>query len=145
MVAVKYDDLSLAFEFVSAAPGWEHHAYISLDTGRVYWTSELDPFEEEKLPEDLESSDRYIAVPHKKELDLGVQLALQFAAEKMPNHYQQAEGFFRRRGAYARFKELLESEGMLDAWYKFEAEAEETAIREWCDENGVEIVESPCQ
>jgi hypothetical protein len=70
VVAVKYEDLSAAFDFVSSAAPMEHQAYISIDTGTIYWISELNPLEEE-VPEDLETSDRYIAIPHKNDLDLG--------------------------------------------------------------------------
>jgi hypothetical protein len=41
----------------------EHHAFISMDTGAIYWISELNPLEEE-VPDDLETSDRYIAVQY---------------------------------------------------------------------------------
>jgi hypothetical protein len=40
MAAVKHDDLSLAFDFVSYAAPTEHDAYVSLDTGKIYWTSD---------------------------------------------------------------------------------------------------------
>ena len=113
MVTVKYEDLSEAFDFVSFAAPMEHHAYISIDTGTIYWISEANPLEEE-IPDDLETSDRYIAIPHKNDLDLGSDLALRFAADELPGLYNRIEGFFRHRGAYARFKELLASEGYLD-------------------------------
>ncbi len=77
MVAVTYDDISAAFEFVSSAALMEHSAYISLDTGQIHWISELASMDEE-LPDDLEVSDRYLAIPHKNELDLGKNLALRF-------------------------------------------------------------------
>ena len=57
MVAVRFDEISLAFEFVSGGRPMEHHAYLSIDTGRIYWISELVPVEEE-IPDDLETSDR---------------------------------------------------------------------------------------
>jgi hypothetical protein len=110
VVAVKYEDLSAAFDFVSFAAPMEHQAYISIDTGTIYWISELNSLEEE-VPEDLETSDRYIAVPHKNDLDLGSALALRFAAAELPDRYNMMAQFFRHRGAYARFKELLTSEG----------------------------------
>jgi len=140
MVAVKYDDLQEAFDFVSSAAPMEHSAYISLDTGAIYWMSELNPLEEE-VPDDLETSNRYIAVPHKNDLDLGSRLALRFAAEELPNRYAQIEGFFRHRGAYARFKELLAAESRLEQWYAFEAKATESALRNWCAENDIQLVE----
>ena len=140
MVAVKYNDLSMAFDFVGSAAPMEHNAYISLDTGEIYWTSELNPMDEE-VPADLEASDRYIAMPHKNDLDLGRNLALRFAAQELPKSYELVEGFFRRKGAYSRFKQLLESERVLEKWYKFEMEAVEKALRDWCAECDIQIVE----
>jgi len=140
VVAVKYDDLSLAFDFVGSAPPMEHNAFISLDTGQIYWTSELNPMEED-LPDDFETSDRYMAIPHKNNLDLGRDLALGFVAHELPERYAQAEDIFRRKGAYAHFKQLLESERVLDKWYKFESESVERALRVWCAENGIEIID----
>ena len=117
----------------------EHQAYISIDTGAIHWISEVNPLEEE-IPDDLETSDRYIAIPHKNDLDLGSNLALRFAAEELPGLYNTVEQFFRHRGAYARFKELLASEGCLDKWYAFEAESTARALRNWCAENDINVV-----
>ena len=140
MVTVKYDDLSAAFDFVSLAAPLEHHAFISLDTGTIYWISELNPLEEE-VPEDLETSDRYLAIPHKNDLDLGSDLALRFTAEELPGRYARVEESFRHRGAYARFKDLLVSEDCLDKWYAFEADSTERALKNWCAENDIDVIE----
>ena len=142
MISVKLDDLSLAFEFVGAGAPCENKAYVSLDTGEIFWTSELNPMDED-LPDDLETSDRYLSVPHKTDLDLGKRLALRFVASELPGCYDQVAGFFRHAGAYARFKALLDSKGALDRWYAYEAESIEQALRAWCAENGLELSESP--
>ena len=141
MAAVKYEDLSAAFDFVSFAAPMEHHAYISIDTGTIYWISELNPLDEE-VPEDLETSDRYIPIPHKNDLDLGSDLALRFAEAELPDRYNSVAQLFRHRGAYARFKELLASEGSLDKWYAFEAESTERALRDWCTANAISVIGS---
>jgi hypothetical protein len=141
-VTIKYDDLSAAFDFVSFAAPLEHQAYVSLDTGAIYWVSETNPIDEEDLPDDLDTSDRYIAVPHKNELDLGSNLALRFVEEQLPHRYASVEGFFRRQGAYARFKELLAAEGYLEKWYAFEAAATERALRHWCEANEIHLTEN---
>jgi len=141
MVAVKFDDLSLAFDFVSYAAPMEHQAYISLATGKIYWISDAIDTIEEEIPEDLEDPERYLVIPHKNDLDLGSSLALRFAAQQLPARYDQVEGFFQRRGAYARFKDLLEREGALELWYAFEAESAEKALKQWCAENGLEILD----
>ncbi|SAL05808.1 hypothetical protein AWB78_07712 [Caballeronia calidae] len=142
MVAVRYDDLSLAFDFVSYAAPTEHNAYVALDTGKIYWTSDSSDAFDEEIPDDLVTSDRYLAIPHKNELDLGRRLALRFVAQELPACYDQVEGFFHRQGAYARFKDLLEREGVLERWYSFEADAVESALRQWCAENGLELVQT---
>jgi Uncharacterised protein family (UPF0158) len=142
MVTVKYDDLSAAFDYVSFAAPFEHRALVSLDTGAVYWISETSPIDEEDLPDDIDTSDRYIAVPHKTELDLGNNLVLRFVEEMLPDRYADVENFFRRRGAYARFKDLLAAEGCLEKWYAFESEAIERALRDWCKANEIHVAES---
>ena len=139
MVVVKYTDLSLAFDFVSFGAPMEHHAYVSLDTGRIYWLSEADAIDEEELPADLETSDRHFEVPHKNDLGLGRQLALRFVEEHLPYRYPAAESIFRHRGAYARFKQLLAGDGYLEKWYAFENEATERALQEWCDVNRIHL------
>jgi hypothetical protein len=142
MVTVKYDDLSTAFEFVSFASPMEHRAYVSLDTGAIYWISETNPIEEDECPADLETCDRYIEIPHKNELDLGNNLALRFVEERLSDRYTDVEAFFRHRGAYARFKELLAAEGCLEEWYAFEAESTKRALREWCKANEIHLAEN---
>ena len=140
MVAIAYEEISSAFEFVGSGAPMEHSAYICLDTGKIYWASELAPMDEE-LPDDIDTSDRYLVVPHKNELDLGRNLALQFAAQELAGSYEQIASIFQRKGAYGRFKQLLEERGLLAKWYKFEAEATEQALRAWCAENDIRIVE----
>ena len=91
MVAVEYEDLLLALEFVSSSPPTENSAYVSLDTGKIYWASSLNPIEDD-APDDLEESDRYIAVPHKNDLDLGQDLAFRFVAQELPDDYERVRG-----------------------------------------------------
>ena len=145
MVTIKYEDLSAAFDFVSFAAPFEHRALVSLDTGAIHWISETSPIDDEDLPDDLETSDRYIAIPHKNDLDLGSNLALRFAEEQLPHRYVDVAACFRHRGAYARFKELLAVERCLDRWYAFETECTERALRDWCAANQLDVVENGSQ
>ena len=140
MVSVRFEDLSAAFDYVSFGAQMEHSAYISLDTGAIYWDSDADEGDE-GVPDDLGESDRYVSVPHKNELDLGRDLVLRFVAAELPNQYRRVEGFFHRRGAYSRLKELLAAEERLEAWYAFEAAETEAALRNWCRENDINLVD----
>ena len=91
--------------------------------------------------EDLETSDRYIAVPHKNELGLGRDLALSFIDRELPGDYKiPRQGFSEEGRDYGRFKQLLQSRSMLQRWYDFESSATEEALRAWCEENGIQVV-----
>lgn len=141
MIEVSLGDLEDAFGFVNSGTPMENLVYISLDTGKIYWVSEVIPVEED-VPEDLDDSDRYLVLPDRKELGLG-DLPLRFTDERLPGRSQEVSSIFRRRGAYRQFKELLASLGKLEEWYQFEAQEEEKALREWCSENDIRIVEKP--
>jgi hypothetical protein len=137
MAAVKFDDLSTAFDFVSFAAPLEHQAFVSLDTGAIYWISEAGGVGDEELPPDLDTSDRYVAVPHRNDLDLGLDLVLRFVREVLPHQDDKVAAMFWRPGAYGRFKSLLDAEGRLDEWYAFEADATKQALQDWCTANGL--------
>jgi len=139
MHSINLDELRNAFEFVSSGPSSENSAYICIDTGIIYWTSNVIDMEDE-IPEDVETSDRYIAVPHKNDLQLGQSLALSFIDQEIPHEYNFAASLFRKRGAYRRFKELLQAEGLLEKWFAFEANASDIALQDWCKENNIELV-----
>jgi hypothetical protein len=49
---------------------------------------------------------------------------------------------FRHRGAYRRFKELLEHQDLLEAWYDYERSKTLEALREWAQDEGIELVEA---
>jgi hypothetical protein len=140
-VSVSAVELRDAFEFVSAGSLSEHCAYVCIDTGRIYWTSSMGDLTDEDLPEDLETSDRYIAVPHKHDLNLGRNLVLVFVDQELPDDCDTVRGFFRRKGAYGRFKGLLESRDMLEAWYTFEDNATKAALLGWSEENSIQLVD----
>jgi hypothetical protein len=141
IVAVNAADLSAAFEFVSIGAPSENAAYVSLESGRIYWTSIANDVEEDDFPEGLEDASLYIAVPHKSDLDLGSRLVLRFVARELPDDYGAVADFFRRRGAYARFKNLLHTRGVLERWYEFDDRTTEEALAAWREENGIRCVD----
>jgi hypothetical protein len=72
MVTVNKEELYSAYQFVSAASDSMAEAFISLDTGKIFWVSdEIRDLEEEEIPDDLETSNRYLAIPNEHDLDLG--------------------------------------------------------------------------
>lgn len=134
-MAIEFKDILEAFEFVSFGQIYECRAFLNKETGSIHFHSEFGDYDEE-LPEDIDD-EKYIAIPHKIELGLGKELALDFAYQCLPNEAETIESFFRRRGAYSRFKELLEHKGLLDKWYEFESRAQAEALRSWCEANEI--------
>jgi hypothetical protein len=135
---VSFDELLVSFEWVSAEVFFENEAYVNRITGKIFWSSSSTDAEEE-LPEDIEDESVYLAVPNKRDLDLGRELALRFVEEHLPESYEFACGLFRSRGAYSRFKTLLDRKNQLQNWYEFEKTAVEEALREWSEENGLQL------
>ena len=90
-------------------------------------------------PEDIYDAEKYVAIPHKNDLDLGRNLVLDFVDEVLPDAARDVERMFSRRGAYANFKNLLERRRLLERWYEYEAAADEKALREWCADQGIQI------
>jgi hypothetical protein len=91
--------------------------------------------------DDPEESDRYISLPLKNELDLGVRLVMDFAAEVMPDDYDRISDTFRRKGAYGRLKDFLARRGKLEKWYEYQAAAAEAALHVWCEQVGFVVVD----
>lgn len=139
IVRVDYGDLLLAFELVSAGNGYGDLAYVSLETGEIFVVSRSAGIAEG--PEDIEESDEYLVIPGKRGLDLGLKLVMSFVGRELPEDWENVSEIFRRKGAYGRFKQLLHDRGKLDAWYAFENNATEQALREWCEDNGFSVNE----
>ena len=141
MTRVNLGQLAEAVEFVSSSIPTGNRAYVSLATGALHWESDSGDLDEE-LPEDLEAPGAYLEVPTRRDLGLGRPLALRFVQEQLPDEYARVRQFFDTRGAYARFKDLLDVHGQLDAWYAFEAARTEEALAGWCEANGLEPVQT---
>jgi hypothetical protein len=142
-VVVNRNDLEEAFEFVSVGAPSENSATISLATGKIRWHSTSIDVEDDDEPDEAEEAEGYISVPHKNDLGLGRSLVLRFVDQEMPRDYDAVTDFFRRRGAYGRFKNLLQTRRMLERWYEFEEHATNEALLVWCEENGIRAVDKP--
>ena len=140
MLNVDLTEIRNAFEFVSSGSPCEHQAYISKDSGAIYWTSSVIDLEAE-VPDELESSDNYIKVPHKNSLKLGQGLALSFIDQELPHEYNFVASLFRKRGAYRRYKDMLQYQGLLEKWYAFEERASDDALLAWCEENEIVLID----
>jgi hypothetical protein len=137
MTTAKFSDILDGYEFCAFGDLMNTQAFLSLERGTVHIVSgdmELD----EEPPEDLEAGP-YLALPDQAELRLGKRLAIDFTEEHLPGDVSAVLGFFRKRGAYGSFKELLQRKGQLEAWFAYEKSAKESRLRQWCEDNGIEL------
>ncbi len=126
-----WDDILMAFEHVSSGMLFETQAVLNRETGEISFVSDsaFSGGDEAKFPDDIDDNpDTYIEIPHKNDLDCGKQLVEEFAARLPPDTQRQVADAFRHRGAYRRYKEILESAGKLNEWYAFESAREEQAL-----------------
>ena len=134
---IKFQDIELAFEYVSSSQPLMNSAYISITTGQIFYHSDM--YDSDELPEDFYEKHDYIEIPHKNDLDLGQRLVWQFVNTEIPGLTDKIKGFFSRRGAYSNYKSFLEEIGLLKKWYEFEKTSTKETLKEWCNENGIEI------
>lgn len=134
---INYSDIETAFMFVSMSPPCEHSAYLNKDTGDIYYVSEFG--DSDDLPDDLEENGNYIRIPHKHDLGLGRNLVFDFVAANLPDEFEKVRSIYSSKGAYARYKDLLEFKGLLEAWYEFENKAAGQALRQWCKDNDIKV------
>jgi hypothetical protein len=137
-MAIKFEDLEYAFMFVNSGQMHMHSAYLDSESGEFFYISEMGDSDE--LPEDIYENEKYIEIPHKNELDLGKALVLDFTSAHMPDDIEKVYSIFRKKGAYSRFKNLLDAKGLLDEWYSFEEKHQSEALRDWCKENKIKIL-----
>jgi len=133
---ISFDEIENAFMFVSMDQPYMHNAYLCKETGQIFYTSEIGDSDE--LPEDIDDP-KYISIPHRNDLDLGKALVIEFISEFLPEEIERVYSIFRSRGAYSRYKDLLDDKGLLDKWYKFENERQQAALKEWCVENDIKL------
>ncbi len=134
---MKFDDVELAFYYVSSNQPFINNAYISRTTGEVYYISEMG--DSDTLPDDIDDEDKYISIPHKNELGLGRELVFEFVSNFLPNDIDQVRNIFTKKGAYSKFKQLLDRQRKLEMWHQFNEARQKAVLIDWCEENDIPI------
>ncbi len=134
-----FEDIINALSFVSSDSYGMNRALLCLDSGKMYFHSEIGDPENDELYEERFDCSNFIEIPHKNDLGLGVDLVIEFAQERMPGDIDRIISFFGSRGAYRRFRDLLEHRGLLQCWYDFEKERDKEAPRKWIDLHKIEL------
>ncbi|WP_146403396.1 UPF0158 family protein, partial [Planctomycetes bacterium CA13] len=133
-VVFNFSTIEMAFDYANFDDG-SNDAYLDRHTGEAIYFSTLGDSDEE--PDDLDDTSRYVALPDSRDLSLGSRLAIDFASDIAPHLLDDVRDIFGRRGAFRRFKDMLDKHDLLDSWHKYETDREREALLRWCDENNV--------
>lgn len=136
----------------------EMTSYLHRPTGRVItisdeaFTAADEDDEEYDVPEELaEARDilaheaDYVALPDRFEIHeyrMMERFALGIAD---PEPRDQVGYALQGRGAFRRFKDAILRLGLAEEWYAYRNDAYETVARDWCDENGIELISGPVE
>ena len=135
---IKFSDIVLAFEFVGSEPEMSNIAVLCKETGEIFYASDFTG--EDEIPEEVYDRDDCIGIPHKNELKLGRNLVFEFVEQYLPNDLERVWQIFRNKGAYRRYKDLLDDRGLLQMWYEYEDNRKTEKLRNWCEENEIAVI-----
>ena len=140
---MKYSELEFAYDSVnSGSEIADNSAFVSRKTGEILFDWDESFSGEPGLPESIYEDEDYVQIPEKRDLDLGTSLVWDFVRQEIPGLEQKVREIFSRRGAYARYKDFLRYNDILEQWYDFENRRTKEALLEWCSENGIKIDEN---
>jgi hypothetical protein len=138
--SMRFSEIEDAIMFVSASPYGENSAILDRLAGKIYYQSNYADFDEsDELSEEDFDSNIHIKIPHKNDLGLGRALVFAFVGQVVPDAYEKVHHIFKKRGAYSRYKEWLDSQGLLQQWYEYENTKEQAALMKWCEENDIDV------
>jgi hypothetical protein len=112
-------------------------AILCKETGEIFYASDYD--DENQIPEEIYFREDCIEIPHRNDLDLGRNLVFEFVEQYMPEDFERVREILRRKGAYGKYKDLLEDRNILQKWYDFENARQTETLREWCEDNEIAL------
>lgn len=139
MPTVNLDELEQAAMLVEDGGGTVT-ALVSRDTGMIHQLNDEYMDEEAPMPSASDADERYVPVPAAGLLGIGDELVLRFAAAHLADEQALVRDLFRDRDIEG-FARLLEERGAGKAWERFRAEATRTALRRWCEEQGLQAAD----
>jgi len=105
MAGVSFGDIEDAFLFVSSAPYGTNSAYLNLETGEIFYRSEMMGITE--LEGEKMDRDQMIEIPHKNDLELGQSIVFEFVEANLPDAYHRCVTFSDERGRIVALKSFL--------------------------------------
>lgn len=132
---MNFDAIDDAFHYVSDAQPGQRVALVHRPSGKVYLTSLKAGYDER--PEGADTDPDYVNVPHRRELDPGKPLVMEFIQEHCPRELTRVEAMFARPGAFRNVKEFLRRQYLFEHWLIFEEQRIKDLLRNWCASKGL--------
>lgn len=139
MPTVDLDELERAAMTVEDGDG-SVTALVSRETGMIHVLNDEYMDEEAPTPSGSGGGDAYVPVPPAGTLGIGDGLILRFAAAHLAGDQDTVRDLFRERDTEG-FARLLEQRGAQEAWEGFHRQATRSALRSWCEENGLQLAD----
>lgn len=139
MPTVNLDELERAAMMVEDGDG-SVTALVSRDTGMIHLLNDEYMDEEAPMPSASGGYDGYVLVPSAGILGIGDGLILRFAASHLADDQHIVRDLFSDRNTEG-FARLLQERNAVDAWERFHDETTQTALRRWCEENGLQLAD----
>ena len=139
MPTVNLDELEQAAMIVEDGAG-SVTALVSRDTGMIHSLNDEYMDEEAPMPSTSSEDARYVPVPPAGTLGIGDALVLRFAATHLADDQDLVRELFSERDTEG-FARLLEERGAGETWESFRTQATQSALRRWCEENGLQAAD----
>lgn len=142
-MGLTFSELELTYMLVSAkGTGLEVNAYIERANGTIHIDNE-ELNEGDSIPHDLDNNDKYVRVPTQDELLNEFELMKLLAARQLDETEQQEfQQLTMGRGQDSAVREgihYLNSIGKLPAWRQLVTNAQEQALRNWAEQQGLRL------
>ena len=134
-MTVKLKDIVDALEMTDDTS----EAFLNKRTGEIEWIGEyMDEKECEEVSDRLDE-DGFIRLP--TQYDIHEYSIMRNFVDSLPENEQDyLANAIVGRGAFQRFKQGIRRFGLEQIWYDFHDKAYVRIAKEWCEENGLEII-----
>ena len=148
MIAIPLSDLVDAYERIENTKNFESpsSAMICPALGKVLVNQgpDFDEIEEveKSMEEDEDGPDPFedsVNFPDRHDLSLGWELCVDFATEHFPAKADEVRGYFRRKGGYRRFNDLVYRQNLQKVWMAFETDRIRAALLKWCRDHDIAV------
>ncbi len=148
MIAIPLSDLVDAYERIENTKNFESpsSAMICPALGKVLVNQgpDFDEIEEveKSMEEDEDGPDPFedsVNFPDRQDLSLGWELCVDFATEHFPAKADEVRDYFRRKGGYRRFNDLVYRQNLQKVWMAFETDRIRAALLKWCQRHDIAV------